>query len=503
MPAKRVWLGNDRWPSNRTCADFARDVFRLAGAGTDKEKALAFYDAMIRHFMRGPNLWVPVAGGRARSYEPLLQLTSWGHGECTYWGWVATECLTAAGLRARRVVAHDCGHCFYEVWYRGDDGHEQWHAFDPFQNWYFLNERGEVASCEELAANPLLVQDPLPGHPEPLGHHPERSGLGHRHRTADQLFIEQPMRNDRNDWNLEKGMEVTYNFMPAGPGDALFARPDAPDTSDGNIDGSHCDIPAMNRLGRIGQPKHVPYWTNYLWPTEKKLGTNEGRPVRWHGAGALRWKPLKYGASVAAEAHNARFENGCLRPTGCRHFAEVWYPLQLPFLATYIDIDYDVVGSSSDYFGLTLGSDGGRRVWRTMDLPTHAPHYGQVRNGLAQWQAGEPSVQGLREIWLRLDFFSYDKEPTLAFRALRVAVGFQHNMYLQPRLLPGANSLWLETGELGTDERLAAEWIYQVRGAEDRARLDLAEAGRVDRVVTIDAADPSDILMTGLRLTCI
>ena len=39
MGAQQVWLGNESWPGNQSCGQFARDVFRLAGAKTDKQKA--------------------------------------------------------------------------------------------------------------------------------------------------------------------------------------------------------------------------------------------------------------------------------------------------------------------------------------------------------------------------------------------------------------------------------------------------------------------------------
>ena len=151
MGANGVWLGNSAWPSNRSCGQFAKDVFRLAGAKTDKEKALAFFTWFTRCMMRGRNLMIPDGcGSYSRCYNTLTNLTSWGFGECSYWGWIATACLVEAGMKARRVAVDKQGHTYYEVWYKGDDGVEQWHAFDPYIGWYFLNENGEVASCEAL-----------------------------------------------------------------------------------------------------------------------------------------------------------------------------------------------------------------------------------------------------------------------------------------------------------------------------------------------------------------
>lgn len=497
--ATGVWFGNLAWPGNRSCGDFARDVFRISGAKTDKEKALAFYDWFTRCMMRGNNLMMPDgAGGYSRCYDPLILLTSWGSGECTFWGWVATECLNAAGLKARRVVVHNNGHTYYEVWYKGDDGIEQWHAFDPFIGWYFLNENGEVASCEQLAANPQLAQNPLPGHPVPLGHHPERGHMAHRHRTEDQVFIEQPLRFEENQWDLQKGMDVTFNFMPEAPDKALLVGRRGDESPP--AEAACCDIAEISRLGFRQHSKHIPYWKNYMWPTVNRTRLNEGRPVRFHGAGALRWKPLFQGEEVTCETHNAVFENGCVRPKDRHDFAEVWYHFKLPFLASYIIVDYDVAGGGGDYWGLALSADDRRTMW-PLRTKSNSPHYGVASNGQAQWRAGESSVQGLREFWLRIDMFSHAPEPKLAVQAMNITVGFEHNMYVQPRLVPGENALWLEAKELSPDVSLEAEWIYQVQGEERRFLLALEKAGRAEEALSLDVSSPAGILMTGLKLS--
>jgi len=489
MNAAGVWLGNQAWPSNRSCGQFAKDVFRISAARTDKQKALAFYDWYIRCMMRGANLMCPDgAGGYSRCYDPLPIFTTWGHGECTFWGWVAAECLAGAGLKTRRTCVHKQGHTYHEAWYAGDDGVEQWHAFDPFQGWYFLNASGEVASCEQLAANPQLAQNPLPGHPIPLGYHPDRAGLEHRHRTEDYLNIDQPHRFEQLDWQLRRGQEVTINFMPAEPHLALFPH---------NGVGSHCSIPEIGRLGGQVYPQHMPYWRNYMWPARG------GPAVRWHGSGALRWKPLQYGAAAACDARNAKFENGCLRPAGPHDFCEVWYHFKLPYLASWISVAYDVVGGGGDHFGLCLSADGRRSWWSMMEQRSTRPGWGQVLNGQAQWKERRSSVQGLREFWLRVDLATHAENPTLAVQALDVAVGFQHNMYIQPRLLPGENPLWIEAAELAGGAKLRAEWIYQLGGEERRTAVELAGPGRAAESVVIEADCPSDVHTTGIRLCCL
>ncbi len=498
MGTADVWLGNSAWPSNQSCKKFAEDIFRISGAKTDKEKALAFYEWMQRCMMGGANLAVPDgAGGYSRCYDALPLLTSWGHGECTFWGWVATECLMAAGLKTRRVVVHNQGHTYHETWYKGDDGIEQWHAFDPFGGWYFLNENGEVASCEQLAANPQLAQNPLPGHPETLGHHPDRSNLGHRHRTEDQIFVDQPIRNERNIWKLKSGMEVVMNFLPQTPTLALFNN--SKSDNEHRKYGSHCGFSTVGRTGARQHKNHLPYWKNYVWPSSPTGGKNEGRPVRWNGEGALRWKPLQQDLSHACEVRNAKLENGKLSPSGSHEFMEVWYHFELPFFAAYITADYDVVGKGGDYFGLCLSADN-RRSWWSLPLRSNSPHYGMATNGQAQWLDGKSSVQGLREFWLRIDMVSHHKDIALAMQALNLTIGFQHNMYLQPRLLPGQNDLWLECEKKTGEINLTAEWVYEKDEDEFIEALDTSAVGTATKTLTLDGKCPSEIKMTSVRL---
>ncbi len=500
MTVSGVWIGNAAWPSNESCKQFALDVFRLSGASTDKEKALAFYTWFTRCMMRGQNLESPDgAGDYSRNYDCLSLLTSWGHGECTFWGWVATECLASAGLKTRRVVVHKQGHTYYECWYAGDDGVEQWHAFDPFGGWYFLNERGEVASCAELAANPQLAQCPLPGHPVPLGHHPERGNLAHRHRCEDQIFIEQPLRNEVNAWTLERGMQVTIGFAPQTPEKALFANSKAvaPLSEGHKREGSHCDITAISKLGFQQQKDNVPYWENYLWPTQETAQLNEGRPVRWHGAGAVRWKPLQQGLSVTCEQHNAVIENGALRPSGAHQFTEVWYHIKTPYLISDLNIDYDVKGAGDDYFGICISTDD-RRSWWPMPLKSHAPHWGTCSNGQREWRERKSSLQGLREFWIRVDMVSHHDDPSLAMQGLDISVSFQHNMHVQPRLLPHDNELWVKKANADNGESVRAAWIYQIDGSEEC--VSVADGERLMHTLPVDR--PRDVLMTGIQISC-
>lgn len=495
MSAKSVWFGNKAWPSGRSPGEFASDVFRIENCKTDREKALVYYKWMIRCMNRGPNLYIASrSGAYARCFDPLTLFTSWGSHECTGWGWIATEALCAAGLKARRVACHKMGHTIYEVWYAGDNGKKSWHAFDPFSGWYFLNASGEVASCAELAANHNLVQNPFPGHAVPCGHFWDRSNIGHRHMMADALDVIQRIKHEQISYQLLPGQVFSSLWRPEDPEKALVTYDESLPSERGHEcpDGSHCSITPYDHEGKLRYPEHEPYWRPYRWPATG----NPRSLVRWHGCGSLRWAPLNYGERVAEWTAHAKFENGRLAPDGVNRHMEAWYRFKLPYLASYINIDTTVEGSG--YAGFCISPDEGNTIW---PIYTGAPKYFVIRNGKAEYLAGKPSVQGLKEFLLRIDMHTNVPQSGLCVSGLRIMVGYQHNMHIQPRLIPGENQLYLKAEDLNEGEKLAVRWNYTVPGGEKEESLDLDSAGETVRTVNLEYGRPDDIIMRGVTVS--
>ncbi len=493
MSAKEIWFGNQDWPSGRSPGDFANDVFKKENCKTDKEKAFAFYKWFIRCMNRGPNFYQASASGNyERCFNSCLLFTGWGSHECTGWGWIASEALNAAGVKSRRVVCHNNGHTIYEVFYKGDDGKEQWHAFDPFLGWYFLNKSGEVASCEELAADSNLAQAPYPGHAEPLGHFWQRSGIAHRHRQEDALDIVQPLQNERLAWNLLPGQEITNLWQPSPPEYALVTYNNAAPGERGRYQpqGSHCSISPYGVKGQLRYPEHEPYWKHYRWPSTIRPNEN----VRWHGFGNLRWLPLVHGEKVTEKSFNATFENNRLSPSGPNKFMEIWYRFKLPYPANHISLDTDVSGSGT--FGLSISADNGNTVWPVF---WGSPRYDTFNNGKSQYLNGKSTIQGLREFMLRIDM---ESRNVITMNALRIMIGYQHNMNVQPRLLPGKNSLYLDTGDVDDGSSISARWNYTMLGKEMQEELGADSSGKVEKTVTLDCDAPDDIVMRGVTLKC-
>jgi hypothetical protein len=307
----------------------------------------------------------------------------------------------------------------------------------------------------------------------------------------DLLDVVQPVNNEELRYEPKVGMEFSNLWRPEHPDWAIPAGKAR--------GGSHCSIPAYDEKGRPTYPEHLPYWRNYMWPAHLDGAVDGGisgrADVRWHGCGALRWEPLLWGENVAWRAHNAVFEDGTLRPSGPKKHCEVWWHIRLPYMASYLHANLVPDVGGGDLIGLAVSPDAGRSVkpiyWKSGEPPrliTLSP-------------ADSPSLRGLREFWLRLDLSTQSAGSPLRVRALRFHIGYQLNMNLLPRLVPGENELYVQADEVN-DTRLVAEWAYTHPTGERLDAVKLGEKGSQSRVVNPEIERPDELVMRGVTLTC-
>jgi hypothetical protein len=308
------------------------------------------------------------------------------------------------------------------------------------------------------------------------------------------MDIVQELKNEQLSYELQKGQSVSALWHPADPSQALITYNDAPPEERGKrmARGSHCSITPYDHEGKVRFPEHEPYWKNYRWESSR----NPQDLVRWHGYGNLRWTPLLYGEEAAEQTYNAVFKNNTIGVKGNNTFAEVWYRIKLPYLISHISADWSVKGPGAA--GLGISADNGYTLWNLKRGGT--PIVGLFSNGQADYIAGKPSVQGLREFLLRVDLLAYDRAEDLRVDALRLQVFFHHNMQIQPRLLPGENTLFLEAEELGQGETLEARWNATVAGEEQTESLTLEKAGNTEKAASFECKKPEDIVMRGITL---
>ncbi len=88
------------------------------------------------------------------AYSPYLMVNSLGGGLCGFRASVLTNILKDLGFDARALGLN--GHVVSEVFTDG-----KWKMLDVDYGVYYFNERGEIASYDELCNNPKLITNPI------------------------------------------------------------------------------------------------------------------------------------------------------------------------------------------------------------------------------------------------------------------------------------------------------------------------------------------------------
>lgn len=143
----------DKTVDTTSLESIGADVFRLSGARTDDEKAIALYEWLhntIFHYA------YPVEPS-PQTVGPLKIINVYGWGLCGGQHTVLKALYETAGWECRYVGWSDPAHTTIEVKYGG-----RWHYFDVFLKCYFwTKDKKTIASQEDIANDPSIVFDAL------------------------------------------------------------------------------------------------------------------------------------------------------------------------------------------------------------------------------------------------------------------------------------------------------------------------------------------------------
>ena len=137
-----VVLANHRWPDCTTNRTAIGDIFRIEGARTDTEKALAlwkWFRILVSPTGGGYMLEGEVPGKEEIVYDPHKILTVYGHHMCDGQSWAMTALWRAAGY----IAFDQCHstHTIASLRYKDDDGQYRFHDFDPQKKFYYWDSR--------------------------------------------------------------------------------------------------------------------------------------------------------------------------------------------------------------------------------------------------------------------------------------------------------------------------------------------------------------------------
>ncbi len=126
----------------------ARDI--IEGKKSDKEKVLAVFDWTRNNILKVPKDY-PVPD------DHILNIIIRGYGSSDQSNDVFCNLCNYAGVRATWLMMRDknSGTRLPVSFVKIDN---KWRIFDTYQNLYFLNERNEIASLDDLVRNPDIIR---------------------------------------------------------------------------------------------------------------------------------------------------------------------------------------------------------------------------------------------------------------------------------------------------------------------------------------------------------
>jgi hypothetical protein len=413
-PDDGIKVTTDRTVDTSSLESIVKDVFRLAGAKTNDEKAIAIHTWL--HHAIFHNAY-PVEKS-PQSVGPLKAIRVYGWGLCGGQHTVLKALFETAGWKVR---------------YRGWDGHttievnydDRWHYFDVFLKCYFwTKDKKTIAGQDDINADPSIVMDALKEGRVPEAHYlccgDEAKGVVEGCKTSKPL----PVSKHEDGWASVTGRDRGYSSQLALPAGATLR------------------LEWKGEPGQFavnGQARHT--CGNKDFRGDKELGpVLEHYGPRNHSNGKLAYAPdFSRGADVAAVAlTGVEAKGGKLTASG-QGTAVFKLPLPYVYVSGQIEAAFEGEGK------LSISVDGGK-TWQ----PAAA---GDV----------SPVLKQKYDVQVKAEF-------TGALSKFRLDAVVEHNRSVQPHLLQGKNVVTVAAPK---DAGLTVTYGYQeATTPEKRARWD-------------------------------
>ena len=410
-----IKVTTDRTVDTSSLESIVKDVFRLADAKTNDEKAIAIHTWL--HHAIFHNAY-PVEKG-PQSVGPLKAIRVYGWGLCGGQHTVLKSLFETAGWKVR---------------YRGWDGHttievfydERWHYFDVFLKcYYWTKDKKTIAGQDDINADPSIVLDAEKEGRIPKDHYlccgDDAKGVVDGCKTSKPY----PVSKHEDGWASVTGRDRGYSSdltLPSGAALRLEWKGEA-----GQI--------AVN-----GQGRHTCGTKDFR--SDKDLGpVLEHYGPRNHSNGKLSYAPdFGKGSDVADIAlTGAEAKGGKLAAAGGQGVAVFKLPLPYVYISGQIEAAFDGEGK------LSVSVDGGK-TWQPA-------------------ASGEPlvAIKQKYDVQIKAEFGG-------ALTKLKFDAVVEHNRSAQPFLLQGKNQVTVSAGKLAKDAVLAVSYGYQEATAPDPAK---------------------------------
>jgi hypothetical protein len=411
-----VVVANHRWPDCTTNRTAIRDIFRIEGARSNQDKALALWKwfRLVVSATGGGYMCEGASPGRDEMvYDAHKILTVYGHHQCDGMSWAMVPLWRAAGYIAYDECHH--GHTIASLRYKDDDGQYRFHDLDPQRRYIHWDSRYNRIGTWSM---PLM------------------RGLVHRHLTAPQR-----VHTLRTSLRLGETVERRWDgegfvVVPGRMGAKIVL--DAGDKSyygftPGRRDGVYAVAGQESQTFEADTtPEH---FAEALFPGSRNFACERGAD----------------GASLLHPARKAAT-------------AEFIYRLASPYVAVEGTCEARLVkGDPADVCRILLSRDGVNwlPVFEKRDVGEETVRIDLGRAARAQ---GRPNVYTAYTFFVKMELSSPRQRRGVGFRGLKVTAARELNKRTLPNLLPGENVLRIAADKIAAGRALEVEVRYRVHG---------------------------------------
>ncbi len=408
-----VVLANHRWPDCSTNGSAIRDIFRLEGAKSDQEKAIALWK-WFRLLVSATGTYAyegETPGREALVQDPHKIFTVYGAHQCDGMSWSMAPLWRAAGY----LAYDEChlGHTVASLRYRDDDGQFRFHDLDPQRRYIHWDSRQNRIGTWSM---PLM------------------RGLVHRHLVAPQRVH-----------TLRTSLRIGETVERKWDGDGFVITWDRPP-----------DTIVLN--------DQTPYFCF-------RPGRRDGI---YAAAGEesqtldVDTTPQQFAAALFPGSKNFAYSvvggRALLHPTKEGVTAEFIYRIASPYVAVEGNCEATLAkGNPSDVCRIWLSRDGVR--WQPIfEKKEIGEETVKIDLGRAARAKGRPHVYTAYPFFVKVELSSARNAKGVGIRGLKVAARRQLNKRTLPNLLPGENVLRISADKIAVGRALEVEVRYRVDG---------------------------------------
>jgi hypothetical protein len=446
----------DRWPSHYDAKCWMTDVWRIEGARTGEQKAIALYKWVRRQLHWGGPVQDGTRGTRRVTMDAIKKINVSPYGYCVDFGITAAALGHAGGLKS--VESHVPGHTQLEVFYNDKDGVERWHRFDPFWGVAVYDKTGShIATWQEIKADPNVALKPS----KTLLPWGDKKDDRTRYAKKGAAKPDNRVRPAR--YTMDKPLYAgeTYTLRWDRNKKLAFLNSDPKRRDKMEFFGMQRFQYARGKLDKLK------FGHEDLRPHLETDGKRITVPI---AHGTLDFRPrldAKFGDSVYSAPVNVVADAKGLRPAKAGTTAQLVYLVQTPYIFADAAFSGAFRGGLDDLVMVSIAyADWRTNKWTLDQVVPKTPKWKTVWEfkgaGSRKMTLGEDvlKLRGEYKVLVKIEMTAKKDAASAGVKSLALGVTFQEAVMALPRLMPGKNVISVAGGRMqpGYGLRVAYCW---------------------------------------------